>query len=513
MPKSGSLNPLLLLRMASDGLVRKKGRSTLTALGVIVGVFALTLIISLGQGLAGLLDSTVAGEENLRQIGISGGLGVELGRDPQSIVIEGEMPEDRRDRLRRAAMARTRTGPRIARRTQALSPKLLDSLKELDHVVSVEPLVVERYKLTSGELTSAGSLTLGIDMGRGRFAERLVAGTYPRSNTGNEVLVHEYLAYQWGFVTEASLAGLVGRPLTIEVIGGAAGATPFGNPAEMMGELFQRADLSALTEEERKALPAIVLKIPQMLGLAGDGSDRGMSREFVISGVFRDMMPSDPFNVVEDGNTFQVDVFLPKDTAADWFMSSPVNRDLGYPRALVTVDKSENAQSVEQELRGRGLTAFSVTGVLANVSSVLSAVTVIVGFLTGIALVVAALGILNTMVTSVLERTREIGLWKSIGATDGQVRLIFTIEAALIGLLGGLIGLGLAVIATFPGEVIAAEIIREQATFPVSGPIFRLPLWLMVTGPLVALMVAVVAALYPAWRASRVDPVKALRHE
>jgi len=507
-------NPIMLFRMAADGLVRKKGRSTLTALGVIVGVFALTLIISLGQGLSGLLDSTVAGEENLRQIGVSGGLGVAMGQDATAIVIEGEMPEDRRDRLRRAAMARTRTGPRIARRTMSLSPKLLESLKSIPHVESVEPMIIERYRVESGEFTSAASMTLGIDIAKRRFAERVVVGTYPSDPHGNQVLIHEYLAYQWGFKSEASLSALVGKPLTLEVLGsGESGSFPFGNPGEMMGELFQRADLSKLSDEERAALPGILFKVPQMLGLSGDGSDKGLRREFVISGVFRDMVSTDAFNVIEDGNTFQVDVFIPRETAADWFMSSPVNIDLGFPRALVTVDKSENAKSVEQSLRDKGLTAFSVTGVLANVSGVLNTVTVIVGFLTGIALVVAALGILNTMVTSVLERTREIGLWKSIGATDGQVRMIFTIEAALIGLFGGLVGLGLAVAATFPGEVIAAEIIREEASFPVAGPIFRLPLWLMVTGPLVAVMVAVVAALYPAWRASRVDPVRALRHE
>ncbi len=508
------LSPLrgiaLLARLSADGLIRKKGRSSLTALGVIVGVFALTLIISLGEGMANILGSTVSGESNMRQIGISGGMGEELGRDIAAIKIEGEMDDRRRERLRRAAIARTRGGPRIGRRTQALSPGFLRSLTEIEHVETVEPLVLDRYRVEMEEHSSPGSLTLGIDAEQKRMSERVIAGNYFSDPEASEVLIHEYLAYRWGFVTDEQLSQLVGRELELHYLGSDEGGG-FGGFGSFAQQALEDADFSLLTEEERMALPGIILKLPQMLGNRAE--EQEISRSYRIAGVIRDREASDPFSVIEDGNTFQVDLFLPQYAANQLFLLSPVNREIGYPRALVTVDSSANAAEVEQKLRDKGLTAFSVAGVVSTVEGVLAAVTVIVAFLTGIALLVAALGILNTMVTSVLERTREIGLWKAVGATDAQVRIVFTIEAAIIGLLGGLVGLGLAVLLSIPGEAIAQGFIRDNSSFPISGQVFQLPLWLAFTGPGIALVVAVLAALYPAWRASAIDPVRALRHE
>lgn len=229
--------------------------------------------------------------------------------------------------------------------------------------------------------------------------------------------------------------------------------------------------------------------------------------------MLRELEAQDSFNVVEDGNAYQVDVFLPQETATRLFLSSAVNRELGFSRAVVVVDEARHAQTVEEVLRDRGYTAFSVATVLSRIESFLAGITIAVSILTGIALFVAALGIANTMVTSVLERTREIGLWKAIGATSGQVRLVFLLEAALIGFAGGLVGLGAALLLRIPAEEIAKLLIAERSAFPVRGGLFYVPVWLPLAGPALATAIAMVAALYPAHRAARVDPVRALHHE
>lgn len=187
--------------------------------------------------------------------------------------------------------------------------------------------------------------------------------------------------------------------------------------------------------------------------------------------------------------------------------------DLTYQRALVMVDDPSNAEDVEQKLRDKGYTAFSVATVLKRLESSLTVVTVILSFLTGIALIVATLGIVNTMITSVIERTREIGVWKAVGATNTQVQLVFLIESALIGLIGGLMGLGVAALAMWPGDIIARNLIAQRTSFPYEGSVFIMPIWLQFTGPVLGTLVAVLAAIYPARRASRVDPVTALRHD
>ena len=112
-----------------------------------------------------------------------------------------------------------------------------------------------------------------------------------------------------------------------------------------------------------------------------------------------------------------------------------------------------------------------------------------------------------------LGRPREIGSEKAVGASDGQVMGMFLTESALIGLTGGLLGLGIAALSTIPGDAVAANLISENAAIPFTGSVFVMPLWLLITGPLLGTLTAVVAAFGPARRAARVDPVTALRHD
>ncbi len=497
-----------MIALALDGLRRKLGRNLLTMSGVFIGVLALTLIISLGEGMANVISSTVDSGNNLRQIGLSPGFGNQI-TDDKEVEIVGDMTDARRDRMRRAALARTRPGTYIGRRAQTIDAAALDSVREIDHVVSVSPIVVERYNARAGEHGKDAAATLGIDTRRGRCKDRLIAGSYLSGHDAREVLVHEYLAYQWGYVTIEELDGLVGRTVTLETIqGGAMGSIP----PDILA-IARNLDLPSFTDEEREALPKIIDKIIKAFGGGEVVETEPATYELKIVGVVRELEPSDPFNVIEDGNAWQVDLFMPHETAVAMYLSSSFNQELGFGRALVMVDQPENAKSVESALRTRGYSAYSVASVVDTIETTVGAITIIIAFLTSIALIVAALGIVNTMVTSVLERTREIGLWKAVGATNGQVRSVFLLEAALIGLFGGLLGLGLAVLLMIPGEDLAASLIAERATFPLRTGVFQIPAWLPVAGPLLAMVVAMLASLYPAYRASRIDPVKALRHD
>ncbi len=129
------------------------------------------------------------------------------------------------------------------------------------------------------------------------------------------------------------------------------------------------------------------------------------------------------------------------------------------------------------------------------------------------ALLVAALGITNTLVMSVLERTHEIGVMKAVGARDGHVLGLFLVEGALIGLLGGCLGLLFGWLASFPGEAFALSVVKRQGELHPDQALFAFPLWLVLGVPLFAMLVTTLAALYPARRAARVNPIEALRHE
>ena len=131
----------------------------------------------------------------------------------------------------------------------------------------------------------------------------------------------------------------------------------------------------------------------------------------------------------------------------------------------------------------------------------------------GVALLVSSLGIANTMLMSVLERRREIGIMKAVGASDRQLQAIFVIEGGLIGLVGGVLGLLLAWSISFPGDGWVRSMVHRDMDIDLSGSIFPFPSWISTTVVLSTVGVTIAAALYSARHAAQVDPVTALRHD
>lgn len=128
-----------------------------------------------------------------------------------------------------------------------------------------------------------------------------------------------------------------------------------------------------------------------------------------------------------------------------------------------------------------------------------------------VALFVAALGIVNTMVMSILERTREIGIMKAIGASDAQIRTIFLAEAATIGAAGAVLGLVLGWLVTRVANMVVNARFMPAGEDPIN--LFYFPAWLIFGAIGFSILVSLLAGVYPAGRAARVDPVRALRHD
>ena len=139
------------------------------------------------------------------------------------------------------------------------------------------------------------------------------------------------------------------------------------------------------------------------------------------------------------------------------------------------------------------------------------------GCVGAVALMIAAMGIINTMVMSVVERRREIGILKSLGADDGDIRWLFIAESGMIGVIGSAIGVVIGwvvtIIATFVGRIIIAEIGEADMEQLKQFQLFVLPVWLIFVAIAFGTVVSLIAGLYPSSRAASVDPVKALRNE
>lgn len=182
-----------------------------------------------------------------------------------------------------------------------------------------------------------------------------------------------------------------------------------------------------------------------------------------------------------------------------------------YQALIVRLYKSRDVAGVEDQIRNQGFGAFSLLDASKTVRNIFIFVDLFLGIFSSLALVVASLGIVNTLVMAIMERRREIGIMKALGASDGDVKSIFFVEAGCMGLLGG--GLGVA-IGWAIGRVIDLGTniyLRRQDIQPET--FWYVPLWLVLAAVGFSVLVSLFAGMYPASRAAKLDPVQALRHE
>ncbi|KAA9397215.1 FtsX-like permease family protein [Haloarcula sp. CBA1130] len=239
-----------------------------------------------------------------------------------------------------------------------------------------------------------------------------------------------------------------------------------------------------------------------------DGSERNVTVVGVVNGT-RGEVPVSEF-------ARQPRVYVPIDPFYDSVVESPSAgvRQRAYPQVTLAVDPRaipETQSAIQTYLSGESdarslsaddteLVARSGNDFVEEISDVIERITRFVTGIAVIALVVGAIGIANVMLVSVTERTREIGIMKAVGARNRDVMQVFLVEAALLGTLGSLLGVPLGLLVGY-GATRYAEVAFSLA-----------PLWIALAVG-VGVLVGVVAGLYPAWRAARVDPIDALRHE
>jgi putative ABC transport system permease protein len=193
------------------------------------------------------------------------------------------------------------------------------------------------------------------------------------------------------------------------------------------------------------------------------------------------------------------------------FAAAGPESSAAYPQVTLELERFADHATVQDSVEALGFTAFSYATQFAEIQRFHLYFYAGLGAVGLLALMTAALGIVNTLVMSVTERRREIGIIKSLGADESEIRWLFVGESAVIGLVGSAAGVLLGWLGTrLVRLVIRAVMSREQ--MPVYEP-FALPAWLVLLAIVFGLGVSVLAGTYPAARAARVDPVAALRSE
>ena len=188
-----------------------------------------------------------------------------------------------------------------------------------------------------------------------------------------------------------------------------------------------------------------------------------------------------------------------------------------YDEAFVKVDHRDNVVAVVEQLRDHGFESWSNMEFVDNINAQMVVIQLIMGAIGAVALLVAAINIANTMIMSIYERTKEIGIMKVIGCRMGDICLLFLLEAAILGILGGLIGIAAsfgasALLNNLPPELVG-NMLGLWVDPEAGGSLSVIPYWLVLASLGISVGVAVLAGLYPSIRAMRLSALEAIRNE
>jgi putative ABC transport system permease protein len=266
-------------------------------------------------------------------------------------------------------------------------------------------------------------------------------------------LVTEYLLYQMGIVDEEEQTRLLGQPITFEV-------RPDARPAPAMLLSLLTGSSSRVGTGQEKVLGKVLERLPDSLDRLGlSPNEQKVMREMLKS------LQTKPVTHSSIQSTFHIKgilrlatgqeerrrdawilrhtgVLLSPSAAEAFFLRLPHGKENGYNSAAIEVDEMDHVKEVQAELQKRGFNANSAVEVIEREQFVYLTVFTTMSVVALVALMVSAIGITNTMLMSVLERFREIGICKATGARDGHVLALFLMEGALVGLVGGTTGSG-----------------------------------------------------------------------
>ena len=482
-----------ILFLALRNLRQAKLRATLTTMGVIVGVAVIVTMVSFGLGLQRNMLARFKALDLFNEIqvfgqGLSNLAGLERGTT-------------RRDEGDRRNGRRPDKNP-----TRILDEAGVKEISAIPGVSYVEPNVsFGAYVRSNGKLLTQSVGGANIPNASTRF-QQFAAGQMISSPTADEAVVTERFTRDYGYEKPADAVGK-----TLELLA----------PPDETGDKAKN--------EEEEATPnffGIPLDDPGL-----DESDSSLAiKTFRISGVLNTEIKEGEGQGGLRGLMPGAGVYIPLNVAHQWSTQhrGPLSRvafalarqggnlgqgqNEGYDSAVVRVTDPVQLTEVRKRITELGFGSFSIVDQLDQIKTVFLIIDSVLGLLGGISLLVASFGIANTMIMSILERTREIGIMKAIGAEDREIKLIFFFEAAVIGIFGGVIGTLLAWgIDGLANKLAYRFILKPQGASAID--FFSLPPYLTIGALLFALVVSILAALYPAARAARIDPVRALRHD
>ncbi len=460
-------------------------RNSLTTLGVAVGVASLVAMLSLGVGLQELAS------KRLSRSGLF---------DAVFVTTQGNFREFGRSRPRAAASGDPRVLDDDARHDLARLPGVTEVYPDVRFATEV------RYQGTPYATMVAGVPMSGLASG----AFDGMQGKFFSSANADEAILQVEFAREITPQTET----LVGRDLELryaERQALPADSDPTASAGSTAAKKIEKATANASSPASGPPPPPPG-DDPSPLG--GGFSIVPRQKMLRIVGVV-DSEPAAGFGGIARGRVFiplQVAEALRATQAND--LRDALRGRSGKPSYLsltVRVDGPSKVKDVEAAIKPMGFATFSLLDATKNIRLVFAVFDVLLGIFGSLALVVSSLGIINTLVMAILDRRREIGVLKALGAADGDIQKLFFVEAGAMGLLGGLLGV---VFGWMIGRALtfALNLYLHKQELP-GIDVTSVPWWLAAGAIGFAVVVSLVAGMYPASRAAKLNPVEALRYE
>lgn len=445
-----------LLAMSVNNLRRRKLRTVLTVLGVIIGTASIVVMVSLGIGLNELNRELITSYGSLTAI------------------------EVRSDSYYAGGSGDSDTEPLY------LTDDTVVQIGKMEHVNSVYPLLEVSVLMKQGKYSSGMSLT-GAPQG---YLEQipLGQGSLPDAGSKELELIFGNGILQW---------------FTDEKGGGAYWETNELPDVDLMGKpMFVIFDTDTYYQSQGtgenvpKAPKKYLLKTAGVVeGGVNDYNDYAYSvyarldlLEAQLKKIFKkNPIPGQPTN--KKGKPY------------NYFI---------YSSCVVNVDDMEHVTEVQKQLTDMGYQAYSRADWMEQSEKQSGMIQAVLGGIGAVSLFVAAIGIANTMMMSIYERTKEIGVMKVLGCDMGVIRNMFLLESGFIGFLGGIIGVTFSYGVSFAMNKFLAI---AQAMTGMEGDISRIPSWLALAAIGFAVLVGMAAGFFPAVRAMKLSPLAAIRNE
>ncbi len=443
-----------LLIMSVNNLRRRKLRTALTVLGVIIGVASVVIMVSLGIGLNALMLEQYASYGDMTTINV------------YSDSYYGFSNSDDTE-------------------ADFLTDDVMDRFKRINHVEGVSPMLSTYVIMKQGIYETSVSIT-GVSK---EYLEKipLAEGQAPEEGDEMKLIYGNWIIQRFHNSKTGEGYWDTGELPDIDY---------------MNKPMFVIFDTSAYYQSQGGGDNQVKPPKKYMINAAG-----------VVEGGIDDYS-SYAYSVYTDIEALktQLKQIYKKNPIPD----QPTNKKgkpypyFIYQQAVVFVDDMANVLDVQQTLNDMGYQTDSQMQWIQQSQQTFDVIQLVLGGIGAISLFVAAIGIANTMMMSIYERTKEIGVIKVLGCDMGNIRNMFLMESGFIGFMGGVAGLAISYTVSY---VMNNYLGIGQIMMGVEGNISRIPLWLSASAVVFAILVGMVAGFFPSLRAMRLSPLAAIRNE